>query len=576
MQARQRRRTEEPASSSGRAPEPSWSWESWSRWDWQDDSWRGNRWKWTQASPDDDWEDRYYNDSDRQADDAADADIDVSWDDVSSDSSVHGHRGRGDASSNRSQPATKRSRSTQVSDEFVKRSVEPSPKATTGTATNDNRLTQLQRLEVIIDLLESLARSGLPTLINSFQRSGDFTKLHTVFHTDALTASFPRAGNWNLALVGSLLCPPLRGVYNNEEAFGSFMEAFTVCQARLQTRPRWFPQYQRLVSLVDALMATCTQATYDAMKWKINPAEFIHVVRVNEGAEAPAPGEAGDGHLRELLRGAATGSKDPPVMDEAPETPAPTQRARSSHPDNKVPRAEPLPLQALQKPPEEKPVDTLFSSDSDTVLILDKEKTESGEASSPPAHHRLRGGRAVRIPPAPPAPPSRQRSPSRERDTSGTGIEEGTNRWMRKHGVPKRVRGDRAREISKGLTQILRHTAPRLNIAMGADGFVDMGALLRAPRFWNEWVTEEEIIDVIHYNLKSRFEVRPVDGTYSVRALQGHSISHVRDDLILTKLSVADTPEYAAHGTPARAILPPTCLFGAGAPVGRCHLRNAQ
>ena len=80
VQARQRRRTEEPASSSGRAPEPSWSWESWSRWDWQDDSWRGSRWQWSQASPDDDWEDRYYNDSDRQADDAADADIEVNWD----------------------------------------------------------------------------------------------------------------------------------------------------------------------------------------------------------------------------------------------------------------------------------------------------------------------------------------------------------------------------------------------------------------------------------------------------------------------------------------------------------------
>ena len=68
---RQRRRAEEPASSGGRAPEPSWSWESWSRWDWQDDSWQGSHWKWSQASPDADWEDRYYNDSDRQADDAA-------------------------------------------------------------------------------------------------------------------------------------------------------------------------------------------------------------------------------------------------------------------------------------------------------------------------------------------------------------------------------------------------------------------------------------------------------------------------------------------------------------------------
>ena len=228
-------------------------------------------------------------------------DTEVNWDNVSSASSVHGHRGRDDESSNRSQPATKRSRSAQVSDEFVKRSVEPSPEATTDTAADDGHLTQLQQLEVIIDLLESLARSGLPTLINSFQRSGDFTKLHTVFHTDASTASFPRVGNWNLALVGSLLRPPL-GVYNNEEAFGSFMEAFKVCQARSQTRPRWFHQYQRLVSLVDALMATCTQATYDAMKWKINPAEFKHVVRVNEGAEAPAPGEAGDESCSEERR----------------------------------------------------------------------------------------------------------------------------------------------------------------------------------------------------------------------------------------------------------------------------------
>ena len=155
----------------------------------------------SQASPDDDWEDRYNNDSDRQVDDAADADIDVNWDDVSSDSSVHGHRGRDDESSNRSQPATKRSRSTQVSDEFVKRSVEPSPKATTGTATNDNHLTQLQRLEVIIDLLESLARSGLPTLINSLQRS--------VWYCIRCSTPMLR----------------LQRVYNNEEAFGSFMEA---------------------------------------------------------------------------------------------------------------------------------------------------------------------------------------------------------------------------------------------------------------------------------------------------------------------------------------------------------------
>ena len=49
------------------------------------------------------------------------------------------------------------------------------------------------------------------------------------------------------------------------------------------------------------MMATCKQDTYDAMKWKINPAEFIHVIRSHETAHAPAPGEAGAADLRQLL-----------------------------------------------------------------------------------------------------------------------------------------------------------------------------------------------------------------------------------------------------------------------------------
>eukprot|EP00439_Symbiodinium_sp_Y106_P001484 s6996_g1.t1 len=76
-----------------------------------------------------------------------------------------------------------------------------------------------------------------------------------------------------------------------------------------------------------------------------------------------------------------------------------------------------------------------------------------------------------------------------------------------------------------------------------------MGDLLRAPRFWNQWITEAEVIDVIHHDQKSRFEVNFQRGHYQVRALQGHSTSYVRDDLVLTPLSIEDTPEYAAHGT---------------------------
>ena len=82
---------------------------------------------------------------------------------------------------------------------------------------------------------------------------------------------------------------------------------------------------------------------------------------------------------------------------------------------------------------------------------------------------------------------------------------------MRKNGTPKRVRGERAKEISKALTQLLRHAAPRLGIRIQEDGYVDMGDLLRAPRFWNQWITEAEVIDVIHHNQK-----KPVRSASSV------------------------------------------------------------
>ena len=103
--------------------------------------------------------------------------------------------------------------------------------------------------------------------------------------------------------------------------------------------------------------------------------------------------------------------------------------------------------------------------------------------------------------------------------------------------------------MSKALTQVLRHTAPRIGLQIGEDGYVLMDDLLQTPCFWNQWIREEEFVDVIHYNKKSRFQVGVRDGRYLVRAMQGHSIVHVRDELLLTLLSEDEAPEYAAHGT---------------------------
>ena len=120
---------------------------------------------------------------------------------------------------------------------------------------------------------------------------------------------------------------------------------------------------------------------------------------------------------------------------------------------------------------------------------------------------------------------------------------------MRYNGTPPRVRGERAKEISKALTQLLRHTAPRQGISVAEDGYVELGDLLEAPRLWRQWITAAEVIDVVHYNHKSRFEVRFRNASYQVRALQNHSIAHVKDELVLTQLSAQEIPEYCAHGT---------------------------
>eukprot|EP00439_Symbiodinium_sp_Y106_P053545 s4190_g7.t1 len=346
----------------------------------------------------------------------------------------------------------------EVSDEFVRRQQEAESPQT--APTEDLCATQIQRLHRVVELLELLAQAGLPTLLSTYYRSGDFTKHHNTFHGHP-----SRVGNWNLSLTGSLLCPHLRGIYNNVETFGSFMESFTVCNAQKKHRPAWYGNFSLLVQLIAKMMDTCTPATYDAMKWKSNPAEFIHVIRTHEVAPAPNPGEAGADNLRHLLYDTAPDVDSPPAPDPAPETPA----TETWIPE--TPPPETLPLQLMNKPMAEQTVDSSSSHSEDVKMLTQREPTHPAAAPPPDQAHKLIGGHRVRPPPSP---------PSRSGSSVSVVEETGTAYWMRKNGTPKRARE-----------------------------YVDMGDLLRAPRFWNQWITEAEVIDVIHHNQKNRFEVAP-------------------------------------------------------------------
>ncbi|CAE7364501.1 TRPT1, partial [Symbiodinium necroappetens] len=396
-------------------------------------------------------------------------------------------------------PPSKRSRSTQVTD-----GLEANQPVASATLPHTP---QLQRLHAIVEHLESLAKQGLPTMLEAFQRSDYQTSMHDDFHNDEATAHWPRVGNWNLALTGSLLCPFFRVKYNNVRKLGDFMESFTVCKAREQPVADWFPQYTELVQLVSDLVGACSQAVHDSLQWNMNPAELR-----DRAPLTPPPSAT-------LALTKLQAKHDAEVLGSATEEEE--QRSPTTPMDSPVEQWEGEQWEE-EDAEEEVPV---VEQDEDIQIV------EVSQAS-----HK-QDGPALREPAwAPPAAEQHR-------------LIGGTETWMRQFGVPASVRGSRAMEVSKALTQVLRHTAPRIGLQMGEDGYVLMDDLLQTPCFWNQWIREEEIVDVIHYNKKSRFQVGVRDGRYLVRAMQGHSIVHVRDELLLTLLSEDEAPEYAAHGT---------------------------
>ena len=268
----------------------------------------------------------------------------------------------------------------------------------------------MDRLHKVVDLLESLAEAGAPTMISSFQRAGEFSKLHTTLHP--ATASWPRVGNWNLSLTGSLLCPFLRGVYNNTEALGSFMECFTVAYARSTPCPPWFEDYMNLVKILAEMMDTCTPATYDALDWKSNSAEFINIIRTHEPEILPQPGEAGDRNLRRLLHGDVGANRSHPAQPGS--TPIPTlplQQILLQQADSALDADSPTEPMVFTSPSPTGPTSTDYTTDEEVkvedtqrLAAMSEEADVRVPCTAPVAKEeehkpRLIGGHQVRPPP---------------------------------------------------------------------------------------------------------------------------------------------------------------------------------
>ena len=129
------------------------------------------------------------------------------------------------------------------------------------------------------------------------------------------------------------------------------------------------------------------------------------------------------------------------------------------------------------------------------------------------------------------------------------------------HGRLRKVAPGRRTDISRGLTNILRHSAERLKLAIRSDGYLTVSHILATKRFHAQRITMQEIVYVVSENDKQRFQLEWLDTDadfnqdgfwglqLSVRAVQGHSLTQIDPSLVLTELDLSQIPEVAAHGT---------------------------
>ena len=111
--------------------------------------------------------------------------------------------------------------------------------------------------------------------------------------------------------------------------------------------------------------------------------------------------------------------------------------------------------------------------------------------------------------------------------------------------MPRRTRDEAA---SRFLSLVLRHRPDRIGLALDAQGWADLDALVRLSNAHGTPLTRDEVLRIVATNDKQRFAL---DATGSrIRASQGHSVD------IDLGLEPSEPPSVLYHGTATRFLHP--------------------
>ena len=103
--------------------------------------------------------------------------------------------------------------------------------------------------------------------------------------------------------------------------------------------------------------------------------------------------------------------------------------------------------------------------------------------------------------------------------------------------------------ISKGLAACLRHNhKPRIHVT--AAGWAKLSDVLSWPRIEETSATAGDVLEVVRNNKKQRYQLGlQQDGTYFIRAVQGHSRAEVGEENLPEPVSEEQLPDTLLHGT---------------------------
>lgn len=107
-------------------------------------------------------------------------------------------------------------------------------------------------------------------------------------------------------------------------------------------------------------------------------------------------------------------------------------------------------------------------------------------------------------------------------------------------------------QISKSLSYLLRHGAPKENLPIDANGYVPLQALLAHNRLKSHRCSLEDVHRIVESNDKKRFHTKlSSEGQELICATQGHSIKSVSptEDVLHEIRDAKELPPKLVHGT---------------------------